>query len=190
RAPLWRVTLLTESGKHFLVLTAHHLILDGSSLPIFVREFMAHYTGLVPADAPPPMQFRAFCRAADAAREADDRDALKAYWNGVLGSDLPDWAPPADAARPNLITYQAHSHPIVLDRDLRTALVRRGAAASSTLFQTLLAAYFVLLHRISGQERILIGIDSANRSRPGEDGVIGCCNGLVPIVMDFADSPS
>lgn len=190
QAPLWRVTLLGQSGKHFLVLTAHHLSLDGSSLPIFVREVVAHYAGIAPADAAPPMQFRAFCHAAEAAREAGDRDALKAYWNDVLGSDLPDWAPPADAARPNPISYDADCHSLMLDARLRDALVRRGAAASSTLFQTLLAAYFLLLHRISGQERILIGIDSANRARPGEEGVIGCCNALVPVVMDFADAPS
>jgi aryl carrier-like protein len=150
RAPLWRVTLLSGSGKHFLVLTAHHLILDGSSLPIFVREFLAHYTGLVPADAAPPMQFRAFCRAADGAREAGDGEARKAYWNDVLGSHLPDWAPPADAARPKQTSYEAGCHGVILNAELREALVRRGAAASSTLFQTLLAAYFVLLHRISG----------------------------------------
>jgi amino acid adenylation domain-containing protein len=190
RAPLWRVTLLNESGKHFLVLTAHHLILDGSSLPVLVREFIAHYTGLVPADVAPPMQFRAFCRALEAAREAGDREGRKAYWNDVLGTDLPDWAPPADAVRPSPISYEAGCHSVVLDGNLRAALVRRGASASSTLFQTLLAAYFVLLHRISGQERILIGIDSANRSRPGEEGVIGCCNGPVPIVMDFAEAAS
>src|SRR5262249_2524278 len=67
RAPLWRVTLMSEAGKHFLVLNAHHLILDGSSLPVFVREVMAHYNGLVPADAGPPMHVRAVCPARAAA---------------------------------------------------------------------------------------------------------------------------
>jgi amino acid adenylation domain-containing protein len=190
RAPLWRVTLLRDPGSHLLVLTAHHLILDGSSLPIFVREFVAHYGGATAADAlqPQPMQFRDFCAAAASRRDAGDWEERKAYWKNLLGMDLPDWTPPGNVPKLVQISYEADSHSIMLSAELRAALVRRGAAASSTFFQTLLCAYFVLLHRVSGQERILIGIDAANRTASGEDGVIGCCNTLVPIVLDFADA--
>ena len=140
--------------------------------------------------APRPKQFREFCAAAAERRQAGDREERKAYWARLLGKSLPDWTPPAAAPRTADICYEAGNHGIVLDAALRAALVRRGAAASSTLFQTLLCGYFVLLHRLSSQERILIGIDAANRPAPGDDGVIGCCNAVVPIVLDFTDTPT
>jgi amino acid adenylation domain-containing protein len=193
RAPLWRVTLLHCPDSSLLVLTAHHLILDGSSLPIFVRDFASHYSGAAMADAAPPrpMQFRDFCAAASSRRDAGGREGRKAYWTNLLGTTLPDWVlPGAIAPRTMDISYEADVHSINLDAELRAALVRRGAAANSTLFQTLLCAYFILLHRLSGQDRILIGIDAANRTAAGSDGVIGCCNTLVPIVMELGDSPT
>jgi len=181
--------LLRDSDTHWLVLTAHHLIIDGSSLAIFVREFVAYYSGDETAKAalPRPMQFREFCAAAATRRDAGDREGRGAYWQDLLGADLPDWAPPADAGPRSRLSYEADRHTVILEPGLRNALLRRGGAAKATLFQTLLCAYFMLLHRVSGQERILVGIDAANREGPGESGVIGCCNALVPIVMDFAD---
>ena len=109
RAPLWRVTLLRDGGTHLLVLTAHHLILDGSSLPIFVREFVSHYdAATADAVAPRPKQFREFCAAAAERRQAGDREERKGYWARLLGKSLPDWTPPAARrARRTFATRQA-----------------------------------------------------------------------------------
>ena len=136
-------------------------MLDGSSLAVLTREFLVHYLGASPADAalPQPMQFREFCASTDARRASGNCEALRTYWRDKLGERLPDWAPPGGSRSLPAIAYDAGVHTITLDGPLRAALMGRGAAAKATLFHTLLTAYFVLLHRVSGQERIVIGID-------------------------------
>jgi amino acid adenylation domain-containing protein len=190
RAPLWRVTVLHASETRYLVLTAHHLVLDGSSLSVLVRDLLDRFADppSVDDEAPRPMQFREFCSVNETHRRHSDRQALAAYWRDQLGDQLPDWVRPGDGSGRPVTRFDADVHTITLDDTLRTLLVRRGAAAKATLFHTLLAAGFVLLHRVSGQERIVIGIDAANRTGPHEADVIGCCNILLPVVADFADA--
>lgn len=189
RAPAWRLNVLEAPQTWFLVLTAHHLVLDGSSVPVFAREFLAHYSGSPPDEAA-PLQFREFRALGEQRRVDGNREARSLYWRDRLGDRLPDWVRPGDDHGSRIATYDAGVHTLRLDGTLLAALRRRGAAAKATLFHALLAALFVLLHRVSGQERIVIGIDAANRAGPREDEVIGCCNVLLPIVIDFAQIPT
>jgi amino acid adenylation domain-containing protein len=179
-APPWRATIVAAPVSQFLVVTAHHLALDGASFAVLAREFAALHAD--PAAAlPEPVQFRD-TRAARQ-REAARRDDAE-WWQGMLGRDLPDWQPPRLLPAMHRVRYDSMRVPVAIDAPMRAALVARGTAGGATLFQTLFVAYAVLLHRVSRQERVLIGVDAANRGE-ADSALLGCCNLLVPVVADF-----
>lgn len=185
-APPWRVVLVRTQTAQLLVLTVHHATMDGASLPLFVGEFVAFYEDEA-VSLPPPQQFRDHLHEQARRREASGRVAFKDWWQARLGSDLPDWKMPCDPAPAREKSYAAASHRLTIDGALRVALVGRGGAAGATLFQIVLAAYAALLHRVSAQERIVIGVDTANRDSAADAGIIGCCTMMVPLVLNFAE---
>jgi amino acid adenylation domain-containing protein len=186
RGPLWRVALVATPQAQLFVLTAHHLILDGSSLPDLVEAFTRAYGGEDEALEAAP-SFGDYVYRWDGRRSG--AQAHRAYWQALLDPQAPDWAPPRTGMAAKPAAYDAAVHEVAIKSVLRNGLIRRAGASGATLFHALLAAYFILLHRMSGQDRIMIGVDAA--SRQGDDAsVVGCCNALVPVVMDFAQTGS
>ncbi len=192
RAPLWRVTVLSVSpDSHFLVFAAHHLIVDGWSLNLLADEFAACYKALcngVEWRVPNVRQFREFCRDTTERQTAAALAPHQAYWHQLIGSQLPTLELPGDPPK-SVASYAATTVSMEIGGPLRETLVRLGTHCSATLFQTMLSAYFAVLHRYTGQERIVIGIESSDRNDESGD-LVGCCNTLLPIMVDIPDDPT
>lgn len=187
--PLWRASQVTKGVTSYLVITAHHLIADGASFPVIAAELAAHLTG-EGGTLPQPVSFRTYCADLDARNRAADDDLHRTFWQQRLGTTLPDMAPnpPRPLTRP--IGYGARVATLVLDAGRRTALVQAGAAVKATLFHTVLTAYALLLHRVSPQDRIVIGLDVADRAGLGEASLVGCTNLVLPVVTSSAPGTS
>src|SRR5262249_23573200 len=103
------------------------------------------------------------------------------YWRQQLAGRLPILDLPTDRPRPPIQTYPGFTHTFELDKELARRLQALAKAEGATLYMILLAAFQVLLHRYTGQEDILLGSPTVNRSRAELENVVGCFTN--PVVL-------
>ena len=183
--PLFHVCLLKlAADEHVLVLTAHHIIIDGWSMNVLMQElgllYSAHCQGQS-ATLGPAAQFSQHIAWQVAARESTAMAAHEAYWLQRLAGDLPLLELPLDHARPPVKTYRGAVESLRLPANRTRALQQLSRQQGCTLFMTLFAAYTTLLHRLAGQEEIMIGIANTGRTFAGSEGLVGYCAHLLPI---------
>ncbi|MEM7353574.1 MAG: amino acid adenylation domain-containing protein, partial [Acidobacteriota bacterium] len=169
RGPLVRTLLLRQADdQHALLLSIHHIVFDGWSLPILLSEVAAFYrTGLDPASTKPltalPVQYADY---AAWQRQRLSGDALQAeldYWRQALSSTMPPARMALDIPRAQAEPSRVGHARRRTSADTATALVELGRHEGATLFMTLLAVYQTLLRRSTGAETVIVGTPVANR---------------------------
>ncbi|MFH8902660.1 amino acid adenylation domain-containing protein [Streptomyces coeruleorubidus] len=176
--PLVRATLYTlGDGRNALLLTFHHLVFDGVSIALLLRELEAGYRALLagcalPAERPARSyaDFTAWQRELLAGAEGG---RLRAYWTERLRGRRTTVPLPLDRPRPPVPGFQGAS----LDGHIPAAVVDRARALAgaeqTSLFGVVLAAWFTLLHRYSDQADIAVGTPTAGRPASGFDDTLG-----------------
>jgi len=171
-APLIRMSLVKiAADRHILMLDAHHIILDGTSVEIMVDEFMRLYEGEVLE--PLKIQYKDY---AVWQNEIMDRAILKAqekYWVNEFKGAIPVLDFPADFPRPEVQSSEGDTYTVVLDKKLSNQLNETAMKHGTTLFTLLLAIYHITLSKYSNQNDIIIGTVTAGRSREEIQQVIG-----------------
>lgn len=163
--PLMRARLLrVDPQEHFLVLTLHHLISDGHSFGLLVSELKEFYNGLrngTTPSLPRPPGYQAHIDWVSARQAGDQAGADEAYWTGQFSSGIPGLDLPADLPRPPRFGFRGGRVTTTVDAGRARAWRKAGARQSCTLFMTLLAGFHSLLHRLTGQDRVMCGTPSA-----------------------------
>ncbi|HEY0736310.1 MAG TPA: amino acid adenylation domain-containing protein, partial [Herpetosiphonaceae bacterium] len=200
RGPLMRTTLIRQGPQaHVLLLALHHIITDGWSMNILVRELAALYRSFTQPDAPihlHPEGTRLPVQYADYAvwqRQWIADKVLAAeldYWRQQLAGPLPVLNLPLDHPRPAVQSARGGSQTLTLPTDLTDSLKALSRREGATLFMTLLAAFDVLLYRYTGQTDLLVGTPIAGRVRPELEGVVGLFLNTLVIRADLADARS
>jgi len=170
--PLMRVGLIRlSSEEHVLLIDMHHIITDGVSQGILIRDFMSIYGG--EAQASLRLQYKDYSEWLRSSGEQSRMEAQRSYWLGAY-SELPDeLSLPQDYARPRHRTHAGGSVGFRLDAGRTSALRQIGESQGATLFMVLLSAYNVLLSGLSGQEDIVVGSPVAGRRHADLEGVLG-----------------
>ncbi len=195
RGPLMRSLLLRLASDHHLaVLTLHHIVSDGWSMGVLVREIAALYPAFLSA-APSPLPALPVQCADFAAwqRERLEGEALErelAFWRAAVAGAPLVLDLPTDRPRPAVQTFRGAQAAVRLEPELVAALRERGRASGYTLFMLLLGAFEVLLARWTGQEALLVGTPVAGRARPEVQGLIGLFVNTLPLRADLAGEPS
>ncbi|MEO3928558.1 amino acid adenylation domain-containing protein [Micromonosporaceae bacterium B7E4] len=183
--PLLRLTAVRlDPDRHLLVLCGHHIVLDGLSVGLLWQEIAASYSAECRGEtwAPPePMQFREYARWLADLLAGPDAAALEEFWVERLRGPLPTLDLPTDRARPAVRGYRGARHTARLDAALVAELRALGVRTGHTLFMVLLAAYQVLLHRLTGQDDQVVGVPVAGRTPEGAATVLGHCINLLPV---------
>jgi amino acid adenylation domain-containing protein len=193
--PLLRTTLVQlGEQEHVMLLAVHHIIFDGWSMGVLVRELTALYKafcGGSPSTFPDlPIQYADY---ANWQREWLQGEVLKkqlSYWTEQLGSasEVLELAP--GQPRPPAQVRHGGRRFFSLDRDLTDSVKRLGQQARATLFMTLLAAFKALLYRYTGQESIAVGSPIANRGRGEIEGLIGMFVNTLVLKTELSGDPS
>jgi amino acid adenylation domain-containing protein len=175
--PLLRVWLLRQnSDDHVLLLTMHHIIADGWSNDIFLRELITLYQAFAagqPSLLPPlTIQYADFAVWQRQWLQGEVLQKHIDYWREQLRGATP-LNMPTDYPRPEIQSYSAAHFPFMLSADLSQRLIALSRAEGLTLFMTLLAAFQTLLYRSTGQTDIIIGTDVANRTHLKTEDLIG-----------------
>lgn len=178
RGPLLRATLLAIGPEdHVALICLHHIVFDGWSLGIFLREVVTAYGALVeqlPVDLPPlPLRYLDFVRAQRQAGLADRLAGGLAYWRAQFTPPPPFLALPTDRPRPAVQSHRGARRRARVPADAIGPLRSLAQKEGSTLFMTLLTAFAIVLQHRTGQDDLTIGTDAANRPRADVEGLIG-----------------
>lgn len=176
--PVFRAHLFTRAvDDHVLMLTAHHIAIDGWSFWVLLREFGEVYAGEVAGRtailAPLEASYADFVRHEAGILGSADGTRLWEYWRDQLAGELPVLDLPLDRARPPAQTFNGATRTFEIEMDLTDRLRLLARSEHTTIFTTMLAAYQVLLHRYSGQRDLLIGTPVACRDRAEFAGLVG-----------------
>ncbi len=193
-APLLRVKLLKlDETDHILLLNLHHIVSDGWSLGVLIRELGVLYTAFLDGKPSPltalPIQYADFACWQREWLQGDVLDAQLAYWRRQLTA-LPLLMLPTDRPRPSVQGHRGATHPLQLSPTLTATLASLSQTEGATLFMTLLAAFQVLLYRYTGQEDVAVGSPIANRNRSEIEGLIGFFVNSLVLRSDLSGNPT
>ncbi|MFD2169281.1 amino acid adenylation domain-containing protein [Tumebacillus lipolyticus] len=175
-APLIRATLLVLGEEdHVLLLTMHHLVADGWSLGVLVRELTAFYSAYTAEQPVPfaelPIHYADYAQWQKGLESLFDRQM--AYWEQQLGGDLAVLQLPTDKPRPAVKTFNGAACSLQLSKELSEGINHLSRLEGVTLYMTLLAAFKTMLYRYTGQDDILVGTPTAGRNREELEQLIG-----------------
>jgi acyl carrier protein len=178
RCPLVRLTLIRLSDEeHILLLCAHHIISDGWSVTIFLREMVTLYEAYVSgAQTPLPELWPQYVEFARWQRQLLQGEVLEAqldYWKRKLAAPLPQTGMPTDHPRPSKPTKRGACRRLKISKECTETLKELSKIESCTLYITLLAAFKATLHFYSGQNDIIVGTPMAGRNRAEFEKLIG-----------------
>ena len=155
-APLFRARLVRLSeDRHLLLLDMHHIISDGASMRLILREFTELYAGgSLPALR---VQYKDYSAWHNALLKSDKVKGQESYWLERFSGELPVLSLPLDYSRPASRSFKGETLWYMLDPALTAGLKKLAAERGTTLFMLLFSAYSVLLSRYTGQEDLIIG---------------------------------
>jgi NRPS condensation-like uncharacterized protein len=193
-SPLRGRLLRTGEGEHIFVVTMHHLVSDGWSMGIFVRElallYEAYREGRTAVLPPLRIQYPEHARQE---RERLTGDALKdqlEYWYEQLRFAPPLLELPTDHPRPQIQSYRGATIAFTLGRELSDALKGLGRRHGVTPYMVLFTSFAILLSRLSGQDQVVIGVPVANRHTLDTEHLIGLFMNTLALRVDLRDEPS
>ena len=179
--------------EHIIICTLHHIISDGWSRGLVVKEISTLYETFLGADQSPLAELSIqYADFAEWQRQRLQGDALEQdlnYWKETLAGAPPLLALPTDRPRPAVQTYKGATQPFILGQHLTEQLKTLSQRRGMTLFMTLLAAFQTLLFRYSAQEDIVVGTTAANRERSDIEGLIGFFVNMLALRTDFSGNP-
>jgi len=188
--PLFRFAVFKISEKeHYLKISAHHIICDGWSLGIMLQDVSKLYSAYTKNETPHLPEANKFSQyALDqwAFSETEEYKNIVQYWVDQYKGDVPVLNLPTDFPRPSVRTYKSQRDDYALNRELVSAVKTMGARAGCSFVTTLLAAFEVYLHRLTGQNDIVLGLPAAGQSATGNHSLVGHCVNLLPLRTSFS----
>lgn len=191
RGPLLRLRLVKLAPDHHTLLyTVHHLVCDGWSLGMVIAELCASYNAAVadkPILLPPPMGFGDYARLMAKQKDGAEAKAAEEYWLKQFANGAPALELPTDRARPAVKSYAGSLESRVISPERFARLKKATPQLGGTPFSTLLAAFAGLLHRLTGQKDLVIGVPAAGQTMVGCNELVGHCLNFLPLRVQFSD---
>ena len=193
--PLIRAYLLNKGDKdHILLIVVHHIVADGWSLGILMRDLAELYAGFLnqePASLPElPLQFADYAVWQRQALEETTLDAEVAYWKQQLASAPALLELPLDRPRPSVSAFKGNWVNRSLPPDVLDSLRRLARNENATLYMSLLAAFNILLGRYTAQADIIVGTPVAGRSFRTLENLVGYFLNSLVLRNDLGGNPS
>ncbi|HVR98074.1 MAG TPA: condensation domain-containing protein, partial [Thermoanaerobaculia bacterium] len=172
RGPLLRVALVRlDERSHVLLMTVHHIVSDGWSVGVLLREIAALYSGSPLPEL--PVQYADFAVWQRRWLEGEALEAQLDWWRQELAGASGVLDLPADRPRSVRQSREGEVVPVALSAGLTAGVRELARREGGTPFMVLLAAFQTLLFRLCGQEDVLVGTPVANRGRLETEGLIG-----------------
>ena len=180
KAPLLRICLVKlEDKKYLMLLDMHHIISDGTSTNIFFRDFACLYQGL---DLPElKVQYKEYIFWQDKLLKSKLMEKQERFWMNRFSDNIPVLDLPTDFQRPTVQSFEGDRIWFSLDKDIVAGINKLCSQYDVTLFMVLLAAYNILLYKLTGQEDIVVGSPIAGRTHSDLENIIGMFINMLPL---------
>jgi amino acid adenylation domain-containing protein/natural product biosynthesis luciferase-like monooxygenase protein len=194
RGPLFRARLIDLGRQdHVLLATMHHIVSDGWSIGILIREVAALYEAYSQGRPSPlpelAIQYTDYAAWQRSRLQGETLKKQVGYWKERLQGAPAALDLPTDRVRPAVASFAGGTVNFALPRELSARLVELGRREGVTLYMVFLAAYQLLLKRYSGQDDIVVGSPIAGRSRQELQGLIGFFVNTVAMRTDLSGDP-
>ena len=188
--PLLRAQILALTPTdHVLLIAAHHVVCDGWSLSVIMKDLGTLYLqacNAASSELQPADRFSDYA-AMEGSQQADPGLAAhEEYWLSRFQGELPRLNLPLDHPRPPIRSFASRREDRLLDAAFAGDLRRMAGGAGTSLFSVLAGGFAALVARLSGQTDIVIGVPSAGQSRAGMSSLVGHCVNLLPIRFQVA----
>ncbi len=193
--PLLCTTLFQLGAQEYLLLlTIHHIIYDGWSANVFFRELAENYHAYLkdqPAVLPElSVQYADFSVWQREWLQDERLDEQLAYWKQQLAGTPAILELPTDRPRPTISTFRGSQRLFQFSKSLTEAIKALSRQEHVSLFTTLVASFQTLLYRYTGQDDLLLGTDTANRTQAGTEDLIGFFVNTVVLRTDLSGNPT
>jgi amino acid adenylation domain-containing protein len=160
----------TAVRENVVVVNMHHVITDAWSLELFFRDLAALYErikrGEVVEETRPAIQYQDYAAWMNASLGAKRMERQRRYWLEKMKDSPPPLDLPLDRARPDIYTFEGRTLHADLDSVTASSLERAARESGVSLFTTLASIVSIFLHRVTGQEEIVVGTPVAGRRHP------------------------
>src|SRR5579885_480900 len=192
--PLLRTRLFHLSGQeHVLLSTFHHIVFDGWSMKLLSQELGSLYSAYVQGKpsllAELPLQYTDFAYWQREWLQGEVLEAELGYWKQQLAGAPPVLELPTDWPRPAIQTFHGGLYSFTLPQYVSLRVKALSRQEGCTLFQMLLTAFQVLLHRYTAQSDIVVGSPIANRNRVELEGLMGFFTNTLVLRTDLSGNP-
>jgi len=193
--PLLRAKLLRlEKEEYILLFTMHHIISDGWSTGIFIRELSRFYDAFNNRKRPElpdlPIQYTDFAAWQRQWLKGENLESQLNYWKNHLEGIPPVLELPTDRVRPGILRYHGAHYSFKLSKKLTETVIRLSRQEEVTLFMTLLTAFQTLLYRFTTQSDICVGTPIANRNHAEIEDLIGFFVNTLVMRTHFSSDPT
>ncbi|MFC2141253.1 condensation domain-containing protein, partial [Acidobacteriota bacterium] len=172
--PLLRVGLIKlETKKHILMTDMHHIISDGLSMSVLIKEFMALYEGKDEPLPELPIQYKDFSRWQNSLMESGRIKEQEEYWLDQFKGEIPVLDLPTDYLRPAVQRFEGTRLCFEPGKQVTGQLTKLSSESNTTMFMVLLTVFSIFLSKLSGQEDIIVGSPIAGRRHEDLENIIG-----------------
>lgn len=183
--PLFRARLIkVGNDSHLLRLTGHHVVCDGWSLGIMMAEISALYNAAKANTAPKLPEASTFSEYSLATidfAKSPEHAAVERYWLDLYKGPVPRLDLPTDRPRPKQKTYKGKRLDLTLPQDLVRGLKEVATRSGASFVTTLMTTFEVLLHKLTGDSDIVVGLPAAGQSDLGMKHLVGHCVNLLAL---------
>jgi NRPS condensation-like uncharacterized protein len=194
RGPLFRVRVARLAEEEYIVvLTLHHIISDGWSTGILLKELSTLYGAFSQGQPSPlaelPIQYADYAQWQRGWLQGEVLETQLAYWKKQLQATEPLIKLPTDKPRPPVLSYRGSKLRFTLTPELSNAIKSLGQREGTTLFMTMFAAFKALLYRYTGQADIVVGSPVAGRNQLETEELIGFFVNMLALRTKIEDNP-
>ena len=183
--PLFRAKIVKlQLQEHLAILTAHHIICDGWSWAVLMPDLGKLYSGLQQGIIPEleePDHLSEYATLQEEEADSPEAIATEKYWLKQFADSVPVLDFPSDRPRPPLRTFNAAREDWHLNPELVANLKQLGTKLSCSFMTTILGGFEVWLHRMTGQNDLVVGIPAAGQAALGQYNLVGHCVNLLPL---------
>ena len=192
KGPLVRATLFrTAPDELVLLLTGHHIVLDGWSANQLLEDMGRIYSAARTKSKPdlvPLMPFSSYALKEHEEAQAGAYAENERYWVEAFAGRAPVLDLPTDRSRTAMKSYTGATLHVSLDEELCAELKKASARLGCSLFVTLLSAFQILLHRLTLQSEVVVGISAAGQALLDDASLVGHCVHFLPMLSSLPDA--
>lgn len=183
--PLIRALLISfNEDDHALIITGHHIVCDGWSLSLLIRDFSQIYSAsvnnrLAALDA--PLSYATYARDQQEYLQSKSQSETESYWINQYTGDIPVVEFPNDHVRPALRSFHAKRIDVPVPPEIVSRLRTLGRKTNTSFVTLMLASFEAFVYRVTGQEELVIGLPAAGQNVEGLYNLVGHCVNLLPL---------